>query len=641
MTGRIAVFLCKCGGNISDVVDFEALARELAGAPWVVAVEEHNLLCSPDGKAFMTEAMRRTGATHAVAAACSPKDHEADFRRVLEEAGVNPFLLQMANIREQCAWITKDHRRALEKARAMTMAAVKRVALHQALEQVEIECNPDLLVVGGGIAGIEAALTAARAGRRVTLVERAFSLGGRVPEYEEVAPNMECGPCLIAPRLSEISEQPGVRILTGAEVTSVRGFHGSFEATIVVRARQVDAESCIGCGECAAACPVDTPNEFNRGMDARKAISIPFPGAVPNCSVVDAAACLRGRGEDCAACAAACPVGALDFSQEDRTVVVESGAVILATGFDDAGAGGLGGMDDVITLREYERMCSGTGPTQGRLLKKDGTAPARIAVVHCASREELGVCGGFCCTAALMVAPLARMSGAECEVVHVCSDLVVPGSAGAGLLAAAESKGARFVRLEGHAGIRVEAAEGGGRRVVGDGGRREVLADMVVLVDGARAGTGARLVATDLFLESGPGGFLKPDHPILRPVGATVDGVYLAGGVLGPRGIAQAVAEAHAAAGQAIAAVQPGKRMKIEVITASTDDAACCGCLICMSACPFGATVMDAETGLVGVNAVLCRGCGTCVAACPTGAATARHFSREQIAAEMEEVLNG
>ncbi len=647
MTHKIAVFLCRCGGNISGVVDFDAMQKEMEALPDVVTVVDHNLLCAPDGKKFFADVMQEHGATHAVMAACSPKDHESDFKQVLEEIGINPFMQQMANIREQCAWVTKDSEKASAKANAMMRAAVHRVTLHEALVEREIDCNPDVLVIGGGIAGISAALTAAQADRKVTLVDKSHSLGGRLPEYEEVAPNSECGPCLVAPELTDVSENGNITMVTGATVESVVGFHGNFTAKIAVEARRVDLDNCIGCDECMEACPVNVPDEFNRCLNDRTAIYIPFPGAVPNCAVIDRDACLRDKGEACDACATACPVEALVFDQADETLEVDAGSVILATGFDDFDPSGIeslgyGQLDDVYTLREFERICSGTGPHEGQIVKKNGQPPKRIAVVHCVGRSELGYCSGFCCQPALMTAPLWHMTEENCDVVHLHSDLVLTTRSGASLKESATHKGASFVRVSDPAATRV-SQDGERLKLSYQAGEgiASLDADMVVLVTGATGASGMDQISESLFLTRDDNGFQAADHPVLRPSQATLDGVYLAGCVSGPMDLTESIAHAQAAAGLAISRVQPGKKMVVEVLVAQTDDATCSGCLICLAACPYHAVALDEETSLAVVNEVLCRGCGTCVATCPSGVAVARHFTDTQINAEIQEVIRG
>jgi heterodisulfide reductase subunit A len=646
MSERIGVFLCRCGDNIAGVLDLPELARELGALPGVAFVAEHDLPCSPDGKAFVTARLQEAAATHAVIVGCSPKEHEATFREVVARAGLNRFLLQMANVREHCTWVTRDRAAAQGKALALARAAVARVRRHEPIDERAIPCTPDVLVIGGGVAGIEAALLAAAADRAVTLVEAAPSIGGAVAELEEVAPDGECAPCLLAPRLAAVAETPNLTLITNAEVTKVAGFLGNFEVEVRERARWVDPASCIGCDECIPACPVEVPSPFDLGLRARKAISLPFPGCVPNCAIIDRDACLRSKGEDCTACAAACPLEAVDFTQTDETHTLTAGAIVLATGaapFDPTplAALGYGRLPEVYTLSEVERLLSTSGPTGGLLRTRDGRRPRRVVAIHCVGRAELGACSGTCCQAAALASVLANKEEPACEVVHLVTDQVGPGRPATALLRRAAAHGARFVRVGDAGATRVAAGDAGLTVSYRDAGGAEqaVDCDMVALVTGLTASTGTRRLAAELGLTVDAGGFPVADHPALRPAQSSLEGVYLGGCAGGPRTIAASVATAQAAAGAALARLVPGRMLKLEAVTATIDEERCAGCYVCVAACPYQACTPDAASGHVRVNEVLCRGCGTCVAACPSGAARARHFTDEQLRAEIAEVL--
>jgi heterodisulfide reductase subunit A2 len=647
MSERIGVFVCRCGDNIGGVVDVAALERELAALPGVAFVATHELLCAPAGQAFVTDQLRDGGATHAVVVGCSPKEHEGTFREAVAKAGLNRYLLQMANVREHCTWVTPDHAQAQRKALALARAAVARVRRHEPLEERSIPCTPDVLVIGGGVAGIEAALLAAAADRTVTLVESAPSIGGAVAQLEEVAPDGECAPCLLAPRLAAVSETPNLRLLTNAEVTKIAGFLGNFEVEVRERARWVDAAGCIGCDECIPACPVEVPSAFDHGLRPRKAIYLPFPGCVPNCAIIDREACRRSQGEECTACAAACPLEAIDFTQADTTHTLKVGAIVLATGaapFDPHGlpALGYGRLPEVYTLPELERLLSTSGPTGGLLRTRDGRRPRRVVAVHCVGREALGACSGVCCQAAALVAILANKEAPACEVVHLTTDQVAPDRLSTTLLDKAAAHGARFVRVGDPAATRVEAGAAGLTVAFRDaaGAPAQVDCDMVVLVTGLAASAGTRHFATQLGLAFDTNGFPVPDHLALRPAQSSFDGVYLGGCAAGSRTIAASVSLAQAATGVALGRLVPGRMLKLEAVTSTIDAERCAGCYVCVAACPYQACTPEAATGHVRVNEVLCRGCGTCVAACPSGAARARHFTDEQLRAEIVEVLH-
>ncbi len=655
MKEKVGLFICCCGDNIAGVIDTNALARRMKEDAPVLFVAEHELLCSPDGKAYLAEKMKEEGATHAVIAACSPKDHETEFQKTLEQIGVNRYLMQMANIREHCTWVTSDNKAAFQKSYAMVQAAVQRVLYHEELEQKEIECNPDLLVIGGGIAGMEAALLAAQAGRKVTLVEAGPSAGGAVVQFEEVAPNMECTPCMLAPRLDKISESDNITLLINSRITEVLGYLGNFAVKAEKRARLVDEDLCIGCDECIQACPVSCPSEIQHGLGNRKAVYVPFPGAVPNCAIIDRKACLRFKGESCVACKEACPMEAIDFDQKDEHLEINAGALVLATGFStfspsENGKWGFDKIPDVYTMEQFERLKSNHGPTEGKVLKSDGKPPNRIVVVHCVGRKELGYCSGVCCQAALKVGLLAEPGQEDVEVgveapdvIHLHTDLVSQGWLGASLLTKAQEHGSRFVRIDDPQSVKVNE-NGAGMTIQYEetnNGSRKIDADMVVLVTGMKPSSGTSEMIKMLELTADDAGFAAPDHPLLRPAQSSFEGVYLAGCVGGPKGIADSIAQAKAAAGTAIARVQPGGKLSLEIITAHTDDDLCSKCLVCVSVCPYKACIFDEESDCVEVNEVLCHGCGTCVAACASSAAEARQFTDRQIDAEIAEVLHG
>ncbi len=648
MNDRIGVFLCDCGGNIGGIVNLDALVEELEQNEDIAFVARYNLLCSPEGKQFFIDQMKANHGTHAVVAACSPKDHEIDFQKGLEEANINKFLLQMANIREHCTWVTgSDKEGAERKTRAMVNAAVQRVTLHEILEEKEIDCLSNVVVIGGGMAGIEAALLAAQGDRQVTLVESGPSIGGKVPEYEEIAPTMECAPCMISPRLSAIDDHALVDIVTNAEVKEILGYLGNFEIKVDKKARMVDPDSCIGCDECMNACPVEKDSELDHGLGKRKAIYLPFPGSVPNCAVVDRQACLRFNGQECHACAEVCPMEAIDFEQKDQEIDIQAGAIILATGSELSDPSkleslGYGRHPEVYTLAEFERLASSTGPTGGKVLKKDGQPPRSVTFIHCAGREELGYCSGICCQTAFKAGLLASKDDPETTVYHLHTDLVTTGPAAASLQKKALDKGAQLVRLSGTETTRVKP-ESSGCKVVyshASGTEQTLNTEMVVLATGLIPGRSSERFAKMLDLKRDAGGFLALDHPVLRTAQSSLEGVFLAGSISGPKSIAESIAQGQASAGGALSRLQPGKKIKLEAITAHTDDELCSGCMICLSGCPYKACALNEETHRVEVNEVLCHGCGTCVATCPSGAARARHFTDEQIFTEIKEVLH-
>jgi heterodisulfide reductase subunit A len=622
-------------------LDLDALAQWVRGRGDIETVEIHDLLCSPDGKAFFKDSLGKSDVQSVVVAACSPKAHEKTFQGLAEEAGLNMADVQMANIREQCAWVTRDPEQSGLKARALINAAVNRCRMADRLERRSMKALTDILIVGGGVAGMEAALCAAQAGRKVTVVEREMALGGNLARIEEVAPSMECSPCLLAPRLDLIREHPNIEVLAPAELLGVVGFEGNFTATVRRRARYV-RDSCIGCEACLEVCPVDVESPFQLGMGSSKAIHGLYPGAVPAAWMIERDHCKHFTDGSCSACAEICPFESVDFEQQDEQLTVKAGAIVLATGFSAADLSpfeqlGFGRLHNVFSLQQFERMTSNNGPTGGEIRLGNGEKPSSAAVIHCAgSLRDDGVhyCSGICCSNAVKVGRLLRQQNPEASVTNLHNDLVFSGPRENAFYRAALSEGTRFVRCPDLGALAVRGT-GEGRLQVSGPGIEPVTADMVVLSGGLQPAEGTRALAELLHLELGPDGFFKPDHDLLYATGASLPGVHLAGCAAGPCDVAASVTRARAAVGDAMSRLRPGEEIELEVMTSEIDEEICAGCKLCLSVCPYRAIVFDSEKNVCRVNAAVCRGCGTCTAACPSGASRARHFTDEQIYAEI------
>jgi heterodisulfide reductase subunit A2 len=643
---KTALLLCKCGTNIADFVDLDEIARWAKEIPDLVVVESHGLLCSPDGKQFVSETLERVKPERVVIAACSPKMHEKTFQAVAEGSGMNMADVQMANIREHCAWVTKDKKQATEKAKRLIAAQIGRARLAEELQHRSMKVIPDLLVIGGGIAGIEVALTAARAGRKVTIVDREISLGGAVIKTEEVAPNMECAPCLLAPLLSAVRENGDITVVTNAEVAEVKGFYGNFTAKILKKARFVE-DSCIGCEACFEVCPVETPSPFHLNMGKRKAVATLFPGSVPAAAVIDKNVCLHFRDGSCEACKPACPFGSINFDQKDETVEVKVGAVVVATGFDGPEKAtlakyGYGTIENVYTIDEFERLASSNGPTGGAIKMKNGAVPKSVAVIHCAgslSPDGIPWCSGTCCMLAAKVGELVRKTLPETKVTNIHRDLVFGGPDQFAFHEKSAEEGTKWVRCEDLASVKVKGA--GGRIMVSGKGITAVEADMVVLATGMRPASGTAGLGRLLAAETNRSGYLKPDHQLTHETGASLDGMYLAGAAAGPCDVPTAVTRAQACAGDALAKLVPGREIELEAMTTFIDPDKCAGCKLCISSCPYKAISFKTDKKISEVNEAICRGCGTCTATCPSGAASSRHFTDKQIYAEIGGLLHG
>lgn len=650
---KIAVYFCNCGTNVSERIDLRRLTAELAGTPDLAYIKPVDFLCAEDGKHFLQQDLIAERPDRVVIAACSPREYEKAFMQVLAKAGMNPYFLQMVNIREHVAWVTPDPEQATAKAATMIRGALARVALHQPLEVREIEANPAVLVIGGGPAGLQAALTLAEAGRKVVLVEKSPVLGGLPVRYEELFPNLECAPCMLEPLLGELvngNQAENVEILTLAQVAGITGYLGNFTVQVQQAPRYVDSAACIGCGLCIPPCPVTTGNEFNYGLNQRNAIAMPFPGAMPNVPFLDSSACLRWKGEDCQLCRDACPIeGTIQFEDRPKLIERNVGAIIIAIGsalYDCKNLPGLqyGELEDVYTSLEFERLLASNGPTGGAVVTKAGQPPESVAIVHCAGSldsKHKPYCSGICCQYAFKFNHLLESKLPGTKVHHFYRELVMPGKEEFALHEhVAHSPGTTLTRYSEIASVQV--SEQDGKKLVAcvdaAGQKQAATADMVVLCPAVVPAADTAALTGLLGLTRDKFGFLQELHGRLHSTSSKIKGIYLAGACQAPMDVQKAISQAMAAVGCVLSELVQGKRLQVEPITASVDEQKCSGCKICATVCPYHA-ISHPSGGPSEVNALLCHGCGTCVAGCPTGAIRGNHFSNEQILAELKAVL--
>lgn len=651
---KVNVYFCRCGGIIAERVDAETVERGLARIPQV-SYRCVDFLCSEEGREFMARDVAESRPERVVVAACSPREHEATFQKALAEAGLNPYFLQMVNIREQVSWVTPDAAAATAKALRLIEAGIARVRRHEALTTREVDANTDALVIGAGPAGLKCAQTLAEAGRHVVVVEKTPVMGGLPVRYEELFPNMECGPCLLEPVLAEVMHgryAENIELLTMAEVCEVTGYHGNFNIKIRQRARFVDADACIGCAECIPPCPVSIPNEFDCALSQRRAISFPFAGALPNAPFIEEGACLRARGEDCSLCVQACPVpGTILFDDRERLLQRKAGAIVVATGAALYDAARLPEFRDarrpgVYTYLELERILASNGPTNGEFrLPEDGRTPQSVAIVHCVGSldaEHVPYCSGVCCGAAFKLSHLAASRSPGTHFHHLYKELVLPGKEEFAVYdKARRNPQIHMERYVSIAGVVADPAAGSQRiRYFKPDGSAECLTvDMVVLCTAVvPAGDLADLAGTlDLALDRF--GFVEEYQGRTDSSRSKLQGVYLAGTCQAPADIQRASNQGMAAAGYVLAGLVPGRRLEVNPVGARVDAARCSGCRICPAVCPYRAIAMAADGAAAEVNELLCHGCGTCVAACPAGAMRGAHFTGEQILAELEALL--
>ncbi len=645
MKQKIGVYICHCGTNIAATVDCEELARFASTLPRVTVARDYRYLCSDPGQDLIKNDIRDLSIDRVVVAACSPRMHEITFRNAVSSEGLNPYFLNIANIREQCSWVHKDREKATDKAKQILRAAVARVLRQEALRARKVEIKPSALVVGAGIAGIQAALTMANEGMKVALIERAPYIGGHMAQLDKTFPTLDCASCIFTPKTVEVARNKNIELFTCSEVVEVKGHVGDFKVAIRKRPTYVDHNRCTGCGDCVEACVLKkgVPSEFEESMARRRAIYIAFPQAVPLRAVVDKESCLfLSKGKCKKSCVEACKAEAINFEQKEEVVEREVGSIILATGYDLYDPHllpqyGYGVYENVITNLQFERLASPSGPTRGEVLLKDGAVPKGIAFLHCiGSRDENAnlYCSRVCCMASMKQAHLAKeKTGAEIYEFYI--DINAFGKGYQEFYKRVREEGIYFIRGKGS-----EIFKRDGRLVVAAedtmlGTPVEIPVDMVVLGTGLTARNDAEKVAQVLGISQSADRFFMEAHPKLRPVSTNVDGIFLAGCCQGPKDIPDTVAQASAAAAEAMSLSAQGE-IEVEPTTATINPDLCAGCKLCIEICPYSAIDFLDAKGISVVNEALCKGCGACTAICPSKAASQNHFTQDQVLSEVE-----
>jgi heterodisulfide reductase subunit A len=649
---KTLVYFCRCGSNIASRVNENAALLKIECQRDVTSVKAVDLLCSEEGREFLRAEIEEQRPDRIVFAACSPREHENTFRKVLRDAGMNPYLMQMANIREHAAWVTEGIEEATEKAVRLVKAAVSRVQRHETLEEKEIEASPDVLVIGAGPAGMKAALSIAQSGRKAVLVEKTPAIGGMPVLYEEIFPNLECGSCMLEPLIDEVLHgeySTRIELLTLSEVEEVLGYYGNFVVRIRKGSRYVDLDKCIGCAECLEPCPVQVRNSFNFGLDVTKAISFPFTGALPNAPSIDSSRCLRFLGEECSMCKESCPIeGAIVYQEEEEVIERKVGAILVAVGADlydplklpNLGYGRIFG---VYTSLEFERILSSNGPTEGQIKNMGGCEPSSICIVHCAGSldpDHKEYCSGICCQSAFKYNHMIEKQLPGTKIYHLFKELVIPGKDEFSLhREAKENPNAEFIRYKDIGDISVDAP---GEReniqvdyVDASGREGSFMTDMVVLCMAMVPPLSAEVLEERLGITRDEAGFFEELHGRLDSVQSRVRGIYLSGTCRSPMDIQKAMDQAMASAGYVLAGLVKGRKLEVKPIVASVVQDRCGACRICVSVCPFKAVEVDEASGKSFVNAVLCQGCGTCVAACPSGAIDGNQFTSDEVMAEI------
>ena len=663
---KIGVFVCHCGENISATVDCVKVAETAGNYDGVTFSVDYKYMCSDPGQNLIKSAIKEKGLTGVVVASCSPRMHEPTFRKACAEAGLNPFMCEMANLREHCSWVHEKGEATTEKAIDLVRILVEKVKYNHSLNEIKVPVTKTALVIGGGIAGIQASLDIANTGHKVILIEKDPSIGGHMSQLSETFPTLDCSQCILTPRMVEVAQHPNITLYTYAELESLEGFIGNFKAKIRRKSKSLDEKLCTGCGLCTTKCPVKKiPSEFNEGLGKRTAIYVPFPQAVPNKPVIDRINCTYYIKGKCKICEIVCPTKAIRFDQEDQIMEVEIGAIVIATGFtvkqpDFFPEYGYGKYPDVITGLQFERLASASGPTLGEIRRpSDGKVPEKIVFLACAGSRDpakgIPYCSKICCMYIAKHAMLYqhKVHGGKSYVFYM--DIRAGGKQYEEFVRRAiEDDGVNYVR-----GRVSRIYEKNGKLIVNgvdtllNAMPVEIEADMVVLATAGIASEGAEELAQKLHISYDPYKFFAEAHPKLKPVETNTAGIFLAGACQAPRDIPESVAMASGAAVKVAGLFSQDELTREPIIAVVNRQAppvysSCVGCFLCVTACPYQAIEKEEIKNRNGeviksiakVNPGLCQGCGTCVAFCRTKSIDIQGYTHEQMYTEVMALLN-
>ncbi len=638
MKKRTGVFVCHCGINIAGTVDVKKVADKLNKHAGVDHAEDYVYMCSDPGQKRIEEAIKEKNLDNIVVACCSPNLHETTFRNAAKAAGINEFQCEIANIREQCSWVHKDMDKATVKAEKITVSAVERVRQNESLEPIGIPVTRRALVVGGGIAGIQAALDMANTGFEVVLVERSPSIGGHMIQLSETFPTLDCSQCILTPKMVEVSKHPKIKLMVYSEVQEITGYVGNFKAKILKKPTFV-TDACTLCDECTRVCPVVQSNEFDLGLTGRKAIYIPFAQAIPALYTLDITGCPGLMPIACGKCADVCDPGAIDFDMKPEIVEEEIGAIVLATGYDLYGKEemaeyGYGKYADVMDGLQFERLLSASGPTQGKVLRpSDHKEPKEVVFIQCAGSRDPEIhcayCSKICCMYTAKHAMLYKHKVHDGQAYIFYIDIRSGGKNYEEFVQrTTEEDGVLYLRgkvskiFEENGKIKVWGVDTLANKHV------EIDADLVVLAMAMRPSEGADKLAKTFKVAVDKDGFLAEAHPKLKPVESVTAGIFYAGAVQAPKDIPEAVAQASGAAAKAIGILSQ-ERLFHSPMVAKVVKNLCTGCNMCVDVCPYDA--ISLEDGKAVVNDVLCEGCGTCSATCLRAAISVKNVTPQQI----------
>ena len=642
---RVGVFICHCGLNIAGMVNVKEVVDQASKYPDVAFAADHRYLCAEPGQALIKDSIKQHKLDAIVVAACSPAMHEVTFKNLIQTAGLNRHQCEIANIREQCSWVHDDSKKATEKAHVTLRQSIEKVKLNESLEPITVPVTRRALVIGGGVAGIRAALDIANSGYQVYLVEKTGSIGGRMAQLSETFPTLDCSICILGPLMVEAYRNPNIKLLRLSQIEEVKGYIGNYNVKVKQQPVYVNETKCNLCGECAKVCPAEIPNEFDSGLTWRKAIYIPFAQAVPPAYVLDAKNCLGLLPQACGECKKACDkLGTACINLDARPQIheLEVGAIISATGYEPYDASklteyGYGIYPDVMTSLEFERMLSASGPTSG-LIKRpsDGRIPREVVFIQCAGQREpetaLAYCSKICCMYTAKHAMLFRHKVPDGQAYIFYMDIRAGGKGYEEFVKRCQEEGG-LLYLRGRV---AKIYEENSKLVVKgvdtlSGKTIQIQADLVVLAVGMVPSLGSRELANILKASTDGNGFFAEAHPKLRPLESPTAGIFLAGAGQAPKDIPESVAQASGAASKALNLLS-NPTLEREPTVARVSES-CSGCGICIASCPFEAISLNEKTKLAEVAEAVCEGCGTCIASCPSGALSLRNMTDAQVLA--------
>lgn len=637
----VGVFICWCGSNIAEVIDIDKVMEDIANYPGVAHCEDYKYLCSSPGQEMIKDKIREKNLSAIVIAACSPFLHEATFRRAIQDAGLNLYMCEITNIREHCSWVHRQQKEeATEKAISLIQANIEKVKQNEELYPEFLPLTKKALVIGGGIAGITAALSLANSGIPVTIVEKEPSIGGKMSQLSETFPTLDCSQCILTPRTVEVSQHKNIKLLTYCEIEEVSGTVGNFTVKIRKKASYVDREKCTGCGICMEKCPVKIPSKHDRWLSHHKAIYVPYPQAVPNKPVIDAMSCRYLMEEKCGVCKKLCEIGAINFEDEEEIIEEKVGAIIIATGIElygkeNIGDYGSGEYLDVIDALQFERLNSASGPTAGKILRpSDGKEPQEVVFIQCVGSRDpesgFPYCSRICCMYTAKQAILYKRKVPEGSAYIFYIDIRSAGKNYEEFV----QKGCeeeKILYLRGRVSKLFE--EEGKIMVWGvdtlSGKKIEIKADLVVLATAITSSETATNLSQKLKVSVDNFGYFQEVHPKLKPVETRTAGIYLAGACTFSKDIPDTVSSAGFAAAKIIELLSAGK-LTCEPYIAYVDEEICEGCGICITACPYEAREIDEKKDIAKVISALCQGCGACISVCPNKASQQKNLTTQQ-----------